>query len=307
VLYVCRESLVVAEYATGTSSEWLSTLRIPFGEGICGWSAANGLPVLNGNPALEQGIPANSFDSAALRSVLAVPLMGPQGTVAVLAAYRGQSEAFTTDQLRILTAVTSGVGPAIANSLKYRELEDFATTDELTQLPNSRALFPHMATELARAKRFSGRFAVLVCDLDGFKLVNDHFGHLAGNRVLQLFARGVKECCGEYDYAARLGGDEFVVLFSGREEELKALICRLENAAREAGEAVCGEPIVAVSIGHAFFPDHGLDAESILAQADEQMYRRKHQRLGDVRAPRNIARLKDVTVLPMPMDRALAL
>jgi diguanylate cyclase (GGDEF)-like protein/putative nucleotidyltransferase with HDIG domain len=303
VLYVCRERLVVAEYATGTSSELLSSLRIPFGEGICGWSAANGLPVLNGNPALEQGVTANSFDCAALQSVLAVPLMGPQGTVAVLAAYRVQKEAFTTDQLRILTAVTSGVGPAIGNALKYRELEDFATTDELTGLPNSRALFPHLATELARAKRFSGRFAVLVCDLDGFKLVNDHYGHLAGNRVLQLFAKGVKECCGEFDFAARLGGDEFVVLFSGREEELTALIGRLENAARAAGLAVCGEPIVAVSIGHSFFPDHGLDAESILSEADEQMYRRKHQRLGDVRAKRAIARSSNLTVLRAPFDR----
>jgi diguanylate cyclase (GGDEF)-like protein len=155
---------------------------------------------------------------------------------------------------------------------------------------------------LARARRFSGRFAVLVCDLDGFKSVNDRFGHLAGNRVLQLFARGVKECCGQYDYAARMGGDEFVVLFSGREEELKTLEFRLENAAREAGLAVCGEPVVSVSVGHSFFPDHGLDAEAILAQADQQMYVRKQARMEGPRSWQASARPIKRTLLQMPSE-----
>ena len=83
-------------------------------------------------------------------------------------------------------------------------------------MPNARSLFLHLDRELARCKRENIRqLAVMVCDLDGFKQINDRFGHLAGNRVLRLFAQALKHSCREYDYVARMGGDEFVVVAPG--------------------------------------------------------------------------------------------
>ena len=105
--------------------------------------------------------------------------------VGVLALYRTHQDAFTKDHLRILLAISSKVGFSIENALKYRLAEDSATTDYLTGLPNARSLFLHLDREIARCKRSKLPLAVLVSDLDGFKQVNDRFGHFQGNKVLE--------------------------------------------------------------------------------------------------------------------------
>ena len=104
---------------------------------------------------------------------------------------------------------------AIENALKYEQAESSATTDYLTGLPNARSLFLQLDRELARCKRETSTLTAMVCDMDGFKQINDRFGHLEGNRVLRLFAQALKHSCREYDYVARMGGDEFVVVAPG--------------------------------------------------------------------------------------------
>ena len=164
---------------------------------------------------------------------------------------------------------------AIENALKYQQAESSATTDYLTGLPNARSLFLQLDRELARCKRDSSTLTVMVCDMDGFKQINDRFGHLEGNRVLRLFAQALKETCREYDYVARMGGDEFVVVAPG----LPAGRCCQEmrsdsrELARLAGREVCGEDLLSLSVGQAFYPDDGHDAEELLAEADRRMYR----------------------------------
>jgi diguanylate cyclase (GGDEF)-like protein len=116
----------------------------------------------------------------------------------------------------------------------------------------------------------------MVCDMDGFKQINDRFGHLEGNRVLRLFSHALKETCREYDYVARMGGDEFVVIAPGLTPE--ASVKKMENLrelARNAGKEVCGEDILSLSIGRAVYPEDGLDAEELLAEADRRMYMEK--------------------------------
>src|SRR5260370_15130040 len=103
----------------------------------------------------------------------------------------------------------------IEHAVKFMQAESSAATDYLTGLPNARSLFVHLDRELARCKRSGETLGVLVCDLDGFKQVNDRFGHLEGNKVLREFASRLKDACREYDYVARMGGDEFVVVAPG--------------------------------------------------------------------------------------------
>src|SRR5438552_6266132 len=111
---------------------------------------------------------------------------------------------------------------SIENALKYQQAENSATTDYLTGLPNARSLFLELDRELARCKRDNSSLTVMVSDMDGFKQINDRFGHLEGNRVLRLFAQSLKDTCREYDYVARMGGDEFVVIAPGLTPEASA-------------------------------------------------------------------------------------
>jgi diguanylate cyclase (GGDEF)-like protein len=209
---------------------------------------------------------------------LALPLEGLSGVVGVLALYQAEPDAFTSDHLRILLAVTSKMALAIENALKYQQAENSATTDYLTDLPNARSLFLELDRELARCKRKETSLTVMVCDMDGFKQINDRFGHLEGNRVLRLFAQALKTSCREYDYVARMGGDEFVVIAPGlaAESALKKAD-QLRDLARQVGQEICQEDILSLSVGRAMYPDDGLDAEELLAEADRRMYLEKQQ------------------------------
>src|ERR1035438_305529 len=123
---------------------------------------------------------------------------------------------------------------SIENALKFGQAEKSATTDGLTGLPNARSLFLHLDSELARCKRENGPLSILVCDLDGFKQVNDKYGHLQGNQVLQMVAQGLRDNCRAYDYVARMGGDEFVIVLpSQKPASLLAKIDRFVNVVEE--------------------------------------------------------------------------
>jgi diguanylate cyclase (GGDEF)-like protein len=118
-----------------------------------------------------------------------------------------------------------------------------------------------------------------VLDLDGFKMVNDRFGHLEGNRVLHEVAAGLRDACREYDYVARMGGDEFVVLLPGvRPADVEGKTAQF----REVVELVCRglfrESLLSISIGVAHFMIDGNDAEQLLAEADRRMYKEKQTR-----------------------------
>ena len=177
--------------------------------------AQNRKPIINGNPSVEPGYLNDPTKFSTLRSALAIPLEGLAGVVGVLALYHAETDAFTSDHLRILLAISSKMALAIENALKYEQAESSAVTDYLTGLPNARSLFLQLDRELARCKRDTTSLVVMVCDMDGFKQINDRFGHLEGNRVLRLFAQALKDSCREYDYVARMGGDEFVVVAPG--------------------------------------------------------------------------------------------
>jgi diguanylate cyclase (GGDEF)-like protein len=203
-------------------------------------------------------------------------LEGLNGVVGVLAMYQGNRDAFTPDHLRILLAVASKVALSVENALKYQQAESSATTDYLTGLPNARSLFVHLAQEVARCRRMKTTLAVLVCDIDGFKQINDSFGHLEGDKLLREFTTRLKDVCRGYDYVARMGGDEFVITCPGlTEEAAREKADRLNRAAIDAGRHVCGRDLISLSVGMAFCPQDGTDVERLLAEADRRMYSMK--------------------------------
>src|SRR5580658_1503397 len=279
-IYIKRDNELMPEYVNGDNYRLFSSLRIPVGQGLSGWVAQNRKPIVNGNPSVEPGYLNDPEKFSTLRSALAVPLEGVSGVIGVLALYRGERDAFTSDNLRILLAVSGKMALSIENALKYQQAESSATTDYLTGLPNARSLFLQLDRELARCKRDNTSLTVMVSDMDGFKQINDRFGHLEGNRVLRLFAQALKDSCREYDYVARMGGDEFVIVAPGlaadaagkKAEQMRAL-------ARQAGNEVCGEELLSLSVGRALYPEDGNDAEQLLAEADRRMYLEKQKQL----------------------------
>ncbi len=155
-----------------------------------------------------------------------------------------------------------------------------ALHDMLTGLPNRRLFLERLSHAVARDTRFGRHAAVLFLDLDGFKNVNDRYGHAAGDRFLQVVAQRLSDCVRETDTVARFGGDEFVVLLedlaNGTEvfEALERIDASLAEPVEFGGHGLT----VSASIGAALHPRDAKTPEDLLRAADEGMYRTKTQR-----------------------------
>jgi diguanylate cyclase (GGDEF)-like protein len=176
-------------------------------------------------------------------------------------------------------AISSKAGLTIENALRYVQVEKTAVTDGLTGLPNARSLFLQLDSELTLARETGVSLGVLVLDMDGFKQVNDRFGHFVGNRVLQLTAQALRRACPECDYAARIGGDEFVLLIPEIGADAVAdRIQRINDQVRAISWQVCHADMLGMSGGAAYYPVDGTDAEQLLTKADSRMYEMKRTR-----------------------------
>src|SRR5262249_21769500 len=135
----------------------------------------------------------------------------------------------------------------------------------------------------ARLAALQGECAVVVCDVDGFKHVNDCFGHLVGNRVLERLAQGFRAACRPQDFVARIGGDEFVLLLAGvQKEEVTGRLDNFREMVRSVGREVTGSDALDASFGAAFYPTDAVVAEELLAKADASMYHVKAARKSGV-------------------------
>jgi len=278
VFFVCQEGMLIPEYVHGVDFDLFSSLRIPLGQGLSGWVARNEKPITNGNPAAETLHVAGSSRATALQSALSVPLRGRDGVAGVLTLYHREKSYFTKDHLRMLLAGSSKLGVSVENALHYERAQSTASTDFLTGLPNARSICQHLEKELSRVRRAKTALAVLLCDLNGFKKVNDTFGHLTGNRLLQEIAARFKSSCREYDQVGRLGGDEFVfVLPEVTRDNVAEMQKRLSRAVEEASRSACPEMIVSVSVGASFYPEDGGSGEDLLSEADRNMYEFKEK------------------------------
>jgi diguanylate cyclase (GGDEF)-like protein/putative nucleotidyltransferase with HDIG domain len=274
-VYIRRDDHLEPQFVSGDNMRLFASLHIPVGQGLSGWVAENGRPILNGNPSVEPGYLNDPTKFSSLRSALAVPLEGVQSVVGVLALYHAEKDAFSRDHLRILQAVSSKIALAVDNALKYKQAETSAVTDFLTGLPNARSLFLQLDAEIARCQSLDQPLAVLVCDVDNFKLINDELGHLEGNKALKAVAGTLVRQCRDNDYAARMGGDEFVLLLPGLpKDSLAERISQMQKMVLDYTRAETGMAL-SVSIGSATLPDDGTDAESLLAAADRSMYMSK--------------------------------
>ena len=284
IFYMRRGDTLAPIHVSGEGSAMFLPTELPVGGGLSGWVAQNHKPIVNGNPSVELSYRCDSKLQCQLNSALAVPMEGQTGGIGVLTVYHSDADVYNNEHLRVLLAVSQKVGLAIEQALRYRRPESSATTDYLTGLPNARSLFIELQRELSRAARDHSDLSVVVCDLDGFKHINDRFGHTKGNEVLRAVAHGLRSACRGGDYVARLGGDEFVLIMPGLSPQVFAQHSdRFTRVVQRTGHNVCGENLMSMSIGVAAFPADGQDADALLSEADRRMYdakKRKKAMLG---------------------------
>jgi len=150
-------------------------------------------------------------DPGAIRSSLTVPLRG-EHEVGTLTVYSHLEGAFADETLETLTAVAQRAAPAVANAVRHRAVEQLAVTDELTKLLNRRGYDQALEREIAVARRASRPLALLICDIDHFKTVNETHELPGGDAVLAAFGDAVRAAIRTTDIACRRGGEEFAII-----------------------------------------------------------------------------------------------
>jgi diguanylate cyclase (GGDEF)-like protein/PAS domain S-box-containing protein len=157
------------------------------------------------------------------------------------------------------------------------ELDRIAHYDVLTGLPNRRLLGDRLDQAIARARRSGRILAVCYLDLDGFKPINDRYGHDTGDRFLMEIARRLQRVSRGDDTLARLGGDEFVLLWNDIQQDSECIVALDRILAEVAAPMMIdgAQMAVSASIGVTLFPRDNADADSLLRHADQAMYRAK--------------------------------
>jgi len=279
VLYRLQDNELRSWHVSGENYRLFESIGIPLGRGVSGLVARTGRGVADGMAAADLAFTAGEGSGCRLRSILSVPLTSDGSVAGVLSLYADEERHFTAGHLRLLAALAPSLASWLETSLLYHQAESRASTDALTGLPNTASLFNHLQNEIARASRSRLTVSVVVCDLDGFKAVNDRFGHLVGNEMLKTISTGLKAHCREYDFVARMGGDEFVLVLPGVDIEAARSRClRLEEVVVAAGFEVCGEECVHMSTGISQLGVDGKSPDELVAAADLRMYAQKQSR-----------------------------
>jgi diguanylate cyclase (GGDEF)-like protein/putative nucleotidyltransferase with HDIG domain len=276
-LYLKVNDTLILKYVDGLEANSFSRLPITIGDGISGWVALSGKAIVNGNAAMEAGYVSEGAQAGGLRAALSIPLFDLQTEIlGVLTLYATSAESFSRDHLRILQAMESKLSLSLQNALHLCRVETDAETDYLTGLPNARRLFLQLETELEKCRSTGSCLAVVVCDLNSFKEVNDHRGHLLGDLLLTSISGAFRKNSPQMDTVARMGGDEFVFLIPHLDKEDAGE--RLASIAAIVNTVCLAPPLrveVSASLGASFYPTDGETAEDLLAVADRRMYQDK--------------------------------
>jgi diguanylate cyclase (GGDEF)-like protein len=216
-----------------------------------------------------------------LRFYAGAPLVDPNGmALGTIAVVDSQPRTFSEAQGAALKDLSTLVITALENRRKALLLGRMALTDHLTGLANRAQFERNMHSEMSRARRTAEPFSVLYLDLDGFKDINDSFGHAAGDEVLREISLRLVEQVRREDAVARFGGDEFgVIVHTNPADSVQALSERIASALTapitlSSGEAV----VVGVSIGHATYGAELESGSALLDHADRALYEAKRLR-----------------------------
>jgi len=215
-------------------------------------------------------------------SIVGMPLKMGQQVLGVMNVSRTRTGAFSSSELRLLGLLADQAAVAISNASLHQIISQKAYSDTVTGLPNRRALDERLEAEVKKAWRTGTRFAVIMMDLDGFKKVNDTYGHDFGDQVLRASFNAISLSVRTTDFLARYGGDELTLILSQSDLQTAQLVTNkiIENIQKFNMATPDGRPLqLGISGGIAIYPMHGKSASNLLRAADAALYdAKKHHR-----------------------------
>lgn len=216
-------------------------------------------------------------------SIIGIPLKMDQKVVGVMNLSRSKTGGFTASELRLLNLLSDQAAVAISNASLHQIISRKAYSDTVTGLPNRRALDERLEREFQTSRRTGQSFAIIMMDLDGFKNVNDTYGHGVGDQVLRVFFSYMAQGLRGTDFLARYGGDELTLIMS--QTSLPAALIVGEKIVEQVTRFTFKAPDhlaikLGISGGIAVYPMHGNTAADLLRAADEALYRAKRHARG---------------------------
>jgi diguanylate cyclase (GGDEF)-like protein len=270
--------------AVGENSESLKGLRVPLGEGVAGWVASTGNPLVVPDVALDPHW--NAFSRAhpdlKIQSIACVPVRSDNKTLGVIQLLNSKLDLLSEYSISFLRILCDYAAIAIQNARRMKLIQELTITDDCTGLFNSRHLYTMLDEQIAiAASRRNTEFSLVFIDLDHFKSVNDTHGHLIGSRLLSEVGNLMKRCLGPDNACFRYGGDEFCALLPnmGKQEAIDATTRLWEQLRENKFLTAQGLSLsLAGSFGLATFPEDGKTTAAVIRSADTMMYAAKTTR-----------------------------
>ncbi len=262
--------------SVGQTTEQLNGMRVPIGEGVSGWVALTGNPVVVPDTSLEpRWIEfTRRFTGMDVRSIACVPVRSEAGVVGVVQLLNPQVDLMSDYALQFLSVLCDFSAVAIRNATDMQRIHELSITDDCTGLFNARYLYDTLDQRIRQDPH--SQFSLVFMDLDHFKRVNDVHGHLIGSRLLNEAGALVRKTMGPGNPAFRYGGDEFIVLLPGQEKdggvELAKMLFHKLRSHQFLGSMALD---LRASFGLATYPEDGDSMDNIIRSADRVMYEAK--------------------------------
>jgi diguanylate cyclase (GGDEF)-like protein len=215
-------------------------------------------------------------------SIIGVPLRFKNSILGVMNLSRNIKGSFTRSELRLIGLLSDQAAVAISNANLYKVVADMANTDSVTGLPNRHALDERLQEDIRIAKRMGSKFCVVMMDLDGFKSVNDTYGHVVGDEILHSLFNFLAKNIRPTDFLARYGGDELTLIIRDADQDIAERVTQkiidLVNAYKHPFPGMSGIKL-GITAGVAMYPAHSHNAGDLLRAADTALYQaKKHHR-----------------------------
>ena len=262
--------------AVGENQESLKGLRVPMGEGVAGWVAATGNPLVVPDVALDAhwSAFANKHPDLRIKSIACVPVRSNNKTLGVIQLLNSKLDLLSEYSISFLRILCDYAAIAIQNARSMTLIQELTITDDVTGLFNARHLYTTLDEQVTQGRVFS----LLFVDLDRFKSINDTHGHLVGSRLLAEIGGMMKRSLGPNNAAFRYGGDEFVALLPGMGKSAATgttVALREDLRTSRFLEGAGLSLSVSGSFGLATYPEDGNSVPTILRAADTMMYEAK--------------------------------